>query len=201
MVSSSVSTGWMGSRLSACLFQFATLLQSREFSIMRHRSCFLFLNLAFITICLFVPTDQGVARAQTTPPNITTRLLLAAPTVQRGRMVRASLVIEIPAGYHVNAHDPISRFALPTRIAVEAPDGLRVNSIVYPKAIVRRLSFSEDSLGVYENRAVIKIRLTVSPNQPKGNIEIKVRLTYQSCSDEVCFPPMTVRVTASFNVL
>ena len=101
--------------------------------------------------------------AQTTPPKITTKLSLSTTKVQRGRSVRASLVLDIPRGYHVNAHDPVSRFALPTKIEVEAPSGIRIGSISYPGAIVRRFTFSEDRLGVYENRAVISFKIMIPP--------------------------------------
>lgn len=167
---------------------------------MRHRSFSLFLGTALLTITLLATTGLHVARAQTTPPDIGTQLMLASK-VQRGQVVRASLVLEIPDGYHVNAHNPVSRFALPTKVEVETPDGMKVGSIVYPKAIVRRFTFSQDRLGVYEKRAVILIRIIVPPNQPKGRSEIKARLNYQSCSNEVCFPPTKREVTASVNVL
>ena len=113
----------------------------------------------------------------------------------------ASLVLVIPRGYHVNAHEPVSRFALPTKIEVEAPNGIKVGSIIYPKPIVRRFSFSEDRLGVYENRTVIRFSVIVPPNQPRGKGEINARLSYQSCSDEVCFPPMKREVSVSLAVL
>src|SRR5258707_6617042 len=142
----------------------------------------------------------GAARAQTTPAKINVKLVLAGQRVQRGRAVSASLILEIPSGYHVNGHDPVSRFALRTKVEVEVPGGIEVGRITYPKASVRKFSFSGDRLGVYENRAVIRIIIKVRPNQPRGNAEIKARLNYQSCSDEVCFPPMKREVTASFTI-
>jgi len=168
---------------------------------MKHRTLSLLSGLTIsLSVCSTL-ASLAIVHAQTTPPKITTRLLLANSNVQRGRAVRASLVLDIPGGYHVNGHEPLSRFALPTRIEVEAPTGIKVGSIIYPKAIVRRFSFSEDQLGVYENRTVIRFSVIVPPNQPTGKGEIKARLSYQSCSDEVCFPPMKREVTVSFTVL
>ena len=168
---------------------------------MKHRSFFRVISLGLLLGFSIAPAGVSVTQAQTTPPKIGTRLFLTAKRVQRGRPVRASLVIDIPSGYHVNAHDPVSRFALPTKIEVQASGGMKVGPITYPKAIVRKFSFSGDRLGVYENRAVMRFTITVPPNQPKGNAEIKAQLSYQSCSDEVCFPPMKREVTVSFTVL
>jgi len=146
-------------------------------------------------------TGDTNVQAQTAPPKLTTRLLLATSNVQRGRSVRASVVVDIPRGYHVNAHDPVSRFALPTKIEVETPSGIQLGSLTYPKGIVRRFGFSEDRLGVYENRVVFRFTIIVPPNQPTGKCEIKALLSYQSCSDEVCFPPMKREAMASLTVL
>ena len=159
------------------------------------------LLLIILTLLLaFSIAPSGAARAQTTPPRINVKLVLAGQRVQKGRAINASLIVEIPSGYHVNAHDPFSRFALPTKVDVEVPGGIKVGPITYPKAIVRKFSFSGDRLGVYENRAVIRFIIMVPPNQPRGNAEIKARLNYQSCSDEVCFPPMKREVAASLTI-
>src|ERR671919_583197 len=167
---------------------------------MNHRNVLGLISLALLLGSSIAVGGAAVARAQTTPPKIGTKLVLAAPRVPRGRAARASLILEIPSGYHVNAHDPVSRFALATKIDVEAPSGIKVGAITYPKAIVRKFSFSGDRLGVYENRAVIRFSIIVPPNQPKGNAEIKAQINYQSCSNEVCFPPMKREVTVSFTV-
>jgi len=167
---------------------------------MKHRILSLFTGLTIsLSICA-AWTSLAIVHAQTTPPKIATRLLLTNSNVQRGHSVRASLVLDIPRGYHVNAHDPVSRFALPTKIEVAAPSGMKIGPIFYPRAIVRRFTFSEDRLGVYENRAVIRFSIIVPSNQPTGKTEIKTRLSYQSCSDEVCFPPMKREISVSLTV-
>ena len=154
-----------------------------------------------ISLCLYLAwAGLGTVQAQTTPPKITTNLSLTTTKFQRGRSVSASLILDIPRGYHVNAHDPVSRFALPTKIEVEAPGGMRIGPISYPRAIVRRLTFSEDRLGVYENRTVIRFNIMIPPNQQTGKSEIKARLSFQSCSDEVCFPPVKREISVSLNV-
>ena len=154
------------------------------------------------SLCLCLAwASLSTVHAQTTPPKITTKLSLATANVHRGRSVSASLVLDIPRGYHVNAHNPISRFALPTKIEVEAPSGIRIGSISYPKAIVRRFTFTEDRLGVYESRTVIRFNIMIPPNQQSGKSELRARLSYQSCSDEVCFPPVKSEISVSLNVL
>jgi DsbC/DsbD-like thiol-disulfide interchange protein len=166
----------------------------------KNRILFLFISVAALMSLSTVPDSFTVVHAQTTPPEITTQLSLTTSKVRRGRTVRGSLVLDIPSGYHVNAHNPISRFALPTKIEVEGPAGMKIGSVVYPKAIVRRFSFSKDRLGVYEGRAVIRFTITIPLNQTIGQGEVKARLSYQSCSDEVCFPPVTREIAVALSV-
>jgi len=155
-----------------------------------------------ISLCVCLAwASLNTAQAQTTPPKITTKLSLTTANVQKGRSVSASLVLDIPRGYHVNAHDPVSRFALPTKIEVDAPSGIKIGSISYPRAILRRFTFSEDRLGVYESRTVIRFNIKIPANQQTGQSEIKAHLSYQSCSDEVCFPPVKTEISAPLNVM
>jgi len=167
---------------------------------MKHRILSLLSGLTISLSVYAAWASPTIVHAQTTPPKITTRLLLTNSSVQRGHSVRASLVLDIPRGYHVNAHDPVSRFALPTKIEVEAPSGVKIGPVFYPRAIVRRFTFAEDRLGVYESRAVIRFSIMVPSSQPPGKSEIKTRLSYQSCSDEVCFPPIKREIKVSFTV-
>ena len=142
----------------------------------------------------------SLLKAQTTAPKIEPRLLLSNSRIQRGNVVRASFIIDVPTGYHLNAHDPMSKFALPSKIEVEVPNGMTVGPINYPKAISRRFGFSDEPLGVYEKRLVIRFRVAVPVNASSGSHEIKVRLRYQSCSNEVCFPPAEREAKASIIV-
>jgi DsbC/DsbD-like thiol-disulfide interchange protein len=159
------------------------------------------IGVAAFIICSIAPGSFTIVRGQTTAPNIAAQLSLTTHEVQRGRVVRASLVLTIPAGYHVNAHNPINHFALPTKIDIEPPSGIKTGPITYPKAVVRRFNFSDDRLGVYERSAVIWFSLIVPRDQATGAGQLKVLVSYQSCSDEVCFPPARREITISITIV
>ena len=140
------------------------------------------------------------AQAQTTPPKLSARVVLAKNKAQPGGVISASLIVDIPSGYHLNAHDPISKYALPTKLELQLPEGYKVGSISYPKAVVRKFSFTDERLGVYEKQAVIRFSLRVPMNEQERTTTVKTILNYQSCSDEVCFPPKKQEATAVFQV-
>lgn len=145
----------------------------------------------------FVFTTASEAAAQTSPPSIKTDLAVGKTIGGKGatRLAQGSLTISIPAGYHVNAHNPLSSYAVPTTLELFLPRGVKVKSISYPRAIAKTFSFSEEKLGVYERRAVIRFTLTVPANASGG--AVRARLNYQSCSDQVCFPPARREATAT----
>jgi DsbC/DsbD-like thiol-disulfide interchange protein len=114
---------------------------------------------------------------------------------QRGRTVQAAVVIEIPSGFHVNSNRPLAKFLIPTSLKIEAPGGIRIGPVSYPRAVLRSFSFSPDKLSVYEGRAVLRFNVTVPANFNPGVTELRARLKYQSCNDEACFPPTTRSIT------
>ena len=149
---------------------------------------------------LFVPTSRAAA-----PPmaqvNINVNGFYAADKLQQGSAVQAAVVLDIPGGYHVNANRLTNKFLIPTEAKLDAPKGLRVSAISYPRAIVRHLAFSKDPVKLYEGRAVMRFTVTVPANYAKGVTELRARVKYQSCSDEVCYPPTTREITMPIAVV
>lgn len=113
---------------------------------------------------------------------------------KRGGVAKGTIVMNIPGGLHVNSSRPNSEFAIPTSIKISAT-GAKVGAVKYPGGKNRRFGFSEDTLNVYENRAVFNFNVSVPANF-KGNV-VKVRavVRYQACTDEVCYAPKSKEVT------
>jgi DsbC/DsbD-like thiol-disulfide interchange protein len=134
-------------------------------------------------------------------PNISVNGFFSTDKAQRGRMVQAAVVMEIPRDFHVNGNRPLGKYAVPTTLKIEAAGGIRVSPVVYPRATVRTFSFSQDKLAVYEGRVVMRFNVTVPSNFDQGVTELRVRLRYQSCTNEVCFPPQSRDITMPIAVV
>lgn len=132
--------------------------------------------------------------------NIGVNGFFSADKAPRGRSVQAAIVLDIPHGFHVNSNKA-ARFSIPTVVRVDAPKGLRVGAVSYPRAVVRRLGFSKEALSLYEGRAVMRFNIAVPANFQTGLTELRAKVTYQSCNDEVCFPPTTREVKLGINVV
>jgi len=149
---------------------------------------------------LLLPASFFATPQPQTAPNIGVNASLSANKIQRGRTVQASVVMDIPSGYHVNSNHPLERFLIATQLNVAAPKGIRVGPVSYPRAVLRNFKFSKNRVSVYEGRATMRFNVTVPRTFASGSAEVKVRLRYQSCNDEVCFPPQTREVSLWLNV-
>jgi DsbC/DsbD-like thiol-disulfide interchange protein len=151
---------------------------------------------------LALPAGLRAEALVTTPQaNIGVNGFFAADKAQRGRTLQAAVVLDIPSGFHINSNRPLAKFLIPTALKVEAPGGIRVGPVSYPRAVVRSFSFSPDKLSVYEGRAVLRFNVTVPDNFSTGVTELRVRVKYQSCNDEACFPPTTRTITMPIAVV
>jgi len=143
-----------------------------------------------LTAVLFLACVTAAA-APAPDPNIVVRGYFATDKAQRGRVVQAAVVIDIPSGYHINSSRPLESYLIATSLKVDGPSGVRIGPTLYPRAALRKFKFSKKPLSVYEGRAVLRFNVTVPANYSGGSIELKAHLRLQSCNDEVCFPPKT----------
>ena len=141
---------------------------------------------------------HGLLRAATTAPqsnNIHVNGFFSVDPAQQGSTFLAAIVLDIPDGMHVNSNRPLGKYAVPTVIKVESPRGLKVTPLTYPRATVRTFRFGEgapeERLAVYEGRAIARFSVNVPANYEMGVARIRVSVRFQSCNDEVCFPPAT----------
>ena len=149
-------------------------------------------NIRYLLLLSFVVLSSGLfATTANAQPNITISGSVTPWKVSRGRTVRATVVMTIPRGFHVHSNRPLEKFLIATQVKVEAANGLRIGPVSYPRAIMRNLKFSKNRVAVYEGRVMMRFNVTVPSNFATGATEIKAKVRYQSCDDEVCFPPQT----------
>jgi hypothetical protein len=142
----------------------------------------------------FTPLPQAA-------PNIGINGYTSTDKVQRGRMVQMAVVMDIPHGYHVNSNRPLESFLKATQLTVETTSGVRASAVIYPRALLRKFSFSKSNLSVYEGRVVLRFNVVAPAGFRDGNLEVKAKLNYQSCSDSLCYPPQSREVRVGLPVV
>src|SRR2546423_10906176 len=88
------------------------------------------IQLLFVTSLIIQPASAPGYALTTpvpqSPPTIELNGTLPSSKTQRGRIVRATVVMNIPAGYHINSNHPLEKFLIATHAQIEAPKGIRV---------------------------------------------------------------------------
>jgi type II secretory pathway pseudopilin PulG len=138
----------------------------------------------------------GLASASPEPQasNIGVNGFFSVDPAQQGSTFQAAVVMDIPRGLHVNSNRPLGKYAVPTVVKVDAPRGFRVTPVSYPRGTVRAFNFGgsdAERLAVYEGRAVFRFSVGVPAGHALGVETVRVSVRFQSCNDEVCFPPAT----------
>jgi DsbC/DsbD-like thiol-disulfide interchange protein len=120
-------------------------------------------------------------------------------TAKRGAATRALIVIDIPAGLHVNSNRPSSQYAIATTVKVSG-NGVKVSAVNYPRGHNRKFEFSEQPINVYEGRVSFPFNVTVPANFRGNTVKVRAVVRYQACTNEVCYPPKNKEVTLTARV-
>lgn len=150
-------------------------------------------NLIGLLAVIVLAGAASSAMAQTVTGSI------ANGSVTRGKAARATVVLNIPAGLHVNSANPNSEYAIPTKVKATS-NNARIGSVSYPRGKNRKFSFSESTINVYEGRAAFGFNVTVPAGFKGNSISIRVAVKYQACTEEVCYPPKTKEITLTARV-
>ncbi len=119
--------------------------------------------------------------------------------VRRGGSARGTIVMNVPDGLHANSNRPGSEYAIPTVVKVTAM-GAKVGGVSYPRGRTRKFGFSDDALNVYEGRNAFNFNLNVPANYKGKTVKVRATVRYQTCSNEVCYPPKTQEITLTAKV-
>ena len=108
--------------------------------------------------------------------------------------------MDVPSGFHTHSNRPLEKFLIATQLQVEAPQGIKVGPVSYPRPQLRSLKFSKNKVSVFEGRTLMRFTASIPRNFSSNSAELKARLRYQSCNDDTCFPPQTREVKLWVNL-
>ncbi len=121
-------------------------------------------------------------------------------SVKRGTTGKGSLVLSIPAELHINSSKPTSEYMIPTKVGLSSREVKNIK-FRYPKGKDIKFDFSEEAINVYDGKTVIKFSFTV-PQAPKlKTVRIRALVSYQACTNELCYPPQKKEIFLTAKVL
>ncbi len=98
------------------------------------------------------------------------------------------IFINIKPGWHINAHQPLQNNLIPTKVSLIEN---KLNQIIYPTPIIKKLSFGQKELALYENKVILKATL---PDELEHNSSIAAQVQLQACNDKHCLAPETIDI-------
>jgi thioredoxin:protein disulfide reductase len=155
------------------------------------------IRVAALLVLLAVPSE-GLAQLRGIKPDLTPLVESDAPA---GSGVRAALQVRLPKELHVQSNKPRDPSLIPTVLTIDAPAGVRVGEIVFPKAMDFKLLGQEEPLAVFGNEFAIGVRLDVDKSAGAGPVEIPARLRYQACDENLCYAPSTAQLKWTLNIV
>jgi hypothetical protein len=121
--------------------------------------------------------------------------------VAAGYSFQVAVLLQVKAGYHINAQKPSEDYLIGTRLTLTPPKGMKVSKVSYPRAKMASFEFSETPLAVYDGAVELVATLRTDKSLDVGDREIAGKVTFQACNDQSCLPPSTVEVTATVRIV
>jgi hypothetical protein len=157
---------------------------------------FLSLVLIGVAACSRSGQNEGTASSSPEPPKITSESLVkvaAEPMeVVAGQKNEAVVKLNTQSGYHINANPASFEYLKATEVDLPDTPEVAVDYIYYPNPQVKKFSFSDQALRVYEGETQLKIMLSAQKAAAKGAHAIPAKLNVQACDDKLCYPPGSV---------
>lgn len=147
-------------------------------------------------ILVFVAALFSFAKAQT----ISVSGSIEKKSVKLGKIGKGSIILSIPKELHINSNKPSSEFMIPTEIELSSKEAKNLKAI-YPKGKDRKFDFSEEKLNVYEGKTAITFTFNVPKNLKSKTVNIRALVSYQACSNEVCYQPQKKEVVLKAKIL
>jgi len=111
-------------------------------------------------------------------------------TYRRYQQLRLHISLLLPSGVHVYGA-PAPFGYEPVSVILEPLEGLEVGELVLPEPRGFSVTGLDDELVVHEGNVEGVLPFMLSQNL--GETTLKVSVSYQACTDAVCFPPSNIK--------
>src|ERR1039458_2783516 len=130
--------------------------------------------------------------AQSNIPVVEAHAVMATDAMHADSPVKLAVLAQVAAGYHINDHKPSLDYLIPTEFRLDSSAHFAVKNVMYPKGALKRFSFSQVPLSVYESRVVVGVILQAGKAVPAGTYSLKAKFAFQACNDHACLAPTSV---------
>lgn len=146
------------------------------------------------TIVLWVVVTNSFISAQEKDPTYVNYSCLVPENVKVGEQFEISVVFDIQPGWYVYA--PIAfnsnQGKIVTKVSFSPPEGIMV---------LGGLKLPDGGFGTYSGAGIAMTqKFKVAKESTKGKYTIIANILYQTCNDEICYPPVREKIAIPVNV-
>lgn len=119
--------------------------------------------------------------------------------VKKGATIEVKLTATLNDGFHLNSHTPTEDYLIPLSLKWEG--GLEAVDVVYPRPQMEKYSFDDKPLSVLTGQFPLVTKFKAAAAATPGPVTLNGKVRYQACNNNSCFPPKTVPVTLTVQIL
>jgi thiol:disulfide interchange protein DsbD len=161
--------------------------------------------LVSVIVCLLLITGASANVSDQIPKEpIKWALKAALPDkpLKAGDKFTLQLTASIEPRWHLYSTDQAEGGPTPTRIAMPSEQPFEQDGAIEssePK-VAMDPNFNLMTQ-YYEEQAIFVIPVKVAAKPPTGKSEVKVTVSFQTCNDELCLPPKTVKLAVAVDLV
>ncbi len=119
--------------------------------------------------------------------------------LNKNNTVSIDIILSIKDGWHINANKPLDDYLTPTVVSIKDTANIRIVDEEYPAPSFVKLKFSQTQLALYENEAIVKLKLKINKSFKKSKLKLKGEVQYQPCNDQTCLFPVSKPFSLDLN--
>ncbi|MCU1384276.1 MAG: dsbD [Acidobacteria bacterium] len=139
--------------------------------------------------------------AQSARPKATIVALTEHPSARAGESARVALRVSLPEGLHTQSNKPRDPLLIPTELTIDAPAGVTVKEIVWPRSTDLKQAGQDQPLAVFEQTFAIGGELAIASSVPAGRLVVPAHLRYQACDANLCYAPSTAQAEWTLEIV
>jgi len=149
------------------------------------------------TVLLKTMGVGGGRRTEVELPQMSFVAYASQDVIARGNQL--SLIVDIALPDRMHLYAPGSDY-VPVDLRIVDNPMLRVGPLELPEAEMLYLEPIDETVPVYHDSARIQRTITLAPAYDQPTLEVDAVLVYQTCDDEICFPPDEFAFSFEFDV-
>ena len=153
----------------------------------------------FLLLFFFLLSTNQLIFSQETN-HLSVNASLNKNTYSSSETIKAKIRVSIKGNYHINSYKTDDPTLITTSVNLESPD-FKLSGVSYPRDELYKFDFSETEVRVYSGNITIRCSITPKKDLSPGEYTIPLQLYYQACDNRMCYPPKTVDIDLSVNII